>query len=297
MKKTLFHNFTPCGAKNHVGPTQAAIDECYKDSSIKVTSINGIQKFVIPISGEYIIEANGAAGYNTSLQYSAGKGASVKGVFKLNRGSTLYVLVGQQGYAPTSNWGGPGGGASYVAMKTSSSKYNFALDNCYIKLLIIAGGGGGSGDTNSEGSPKLGEDATCEELEDGGGINYETDASGGAGFSKNSAGDKTKSFLNGGIACTYTDSSGTNYGSFGGGGCTNNAGGGGGGFKGGDSGVYGARGLGGSSYNSGRSKSCKKGANEGFGYITFYYKPYQCTQYRRSCNYGSVALILLIIAK
>ena len=297
MKKALFHNFTTCGAKNHVGPNQTAIDECYNDSSIKITSINGIQKFVIPISGEYIIEANGAAGYNSSLRYSAGKGASVRGTFKLRKGSTLYVLVGQQGYVPSDIWGGPGGGASYVAIKTCSSKYNFVFDNCFITPLIVAGGGGGSGDTNSGGLPKNGEDGTCEELEDGGGINNETQASGGAGFSINSANDKTLSFLNGSVSCTYTDSAGTSYGSFGGGGCSNNAGGGGGGFKGGDSGIYGARGLGGSSYNSGRSKSCKSGANIGLGYVTFYYKSWQCSQLQIRCYRRSATLFLMIAIK
>lgn len=294
--KFLVHKFHTCGANNNEGPTQELLDDCYKVTNNNVTSINGIQKFILQTSGDYIIEAHGAAGVGTSLAHPGGKGASVKGTFKLKKGSTLYVLVGQQGSVPGSNWGGPGGGASYVALKDSSSNYSFAQDNCYVTPLIVAGGGGGSGDDNSYNNPKNGTDATCEELVDGGGISNEYRAAGGAGFSNNSVNDNAKSFLNGGVSCIYKDEYGTSYGSFGGGGCSSDAGAGGGGFKGGDTGEYGERGFGGSSYNSGTHKTCKPGSNEGIGHVEIYYKASYCSQQFRRCSHHISFILFISVA-
>ena len=289
--KTLFHKFTTCSATNNVGPNQNAINNCYPGSKIRISSIQGIQKFIVPVTDYYVIEANGAAGYST--YFSSGRGAKVRGTFKLKKGSIIYVLVGQQGYAPGSNWGGPGGGASYVAIKTNIKKYYFPLDNSYVTPLIVAGGGGGSGDDNHPGEPKYGEDATCNNLGDGGGYNNEDTSTGGAGFSFNSVNGKAKSFLNGGTTCTYTGVTGTSFGGFGGGGCSDNSGGGGGGFKGGNSDIPGARGTGGSSYNSGLYQTCIGGSNRGVGYVTFYRTNTQFTVASNKCF--QVFLLMIII--
>lgn len=284
----LIHNFTTCGATREKGPIQS-------QAPAGITIVGeGIQKFVIPAKGNYIIEATAASGLSSCESNLAGKAASVKGAFFLDKGSIIYVLVGQQGLTPHPNWGGAGGGGSYVAKNVLKSEYEFNIDNCYVEPLIVAGGGGGSGDCNSVYTPKNGGNGTCEELEDGGGTNYEETASGGAGFSVDAVKNKSKSFINGGTSSPYFDGGGTSYGAFGGGGNPDNAGGGGGGFRGGDSGIAGAAGLGGSSFNSGKPKSCQSGVHIGQGYVTIYLKSMFFTQAQLRDYLPSVIFYILL---
>ena len=101
---------------------------------------NGIQKWTVPHTGTYEIEAHGAAGANgtctktnrTFEWHFGGLGARKKGRFDLKDGTILKILVGQSGTTGT-DFGerpGGGGGGSFVT-------YNDGMP------LIIAGGGGG----------------------------------------------------------------------------------------------------------------------------------------------------------
>ena len=101
------------------------------DGQVKLSS--GIQLWTVPYTGDYKIEAVGAAGgyyaYLTSAQYR-GRGTIMTGTFKLNKGDVIKILVGQEGGNGQGHDGSGGGGGTFVVKKEGT-------------LLIIAGGGGG----------------------------------------------------------------------------------------------------------------------------------------------------------
>ena len=88
----------------------------------------------MPYTGDYIIEAMGAAGgYDTnpnSTQYR-GKGARMIGTFPLNKGEVIQILVGQEGVLNKVGHSNGGGGGTFVVRGAKTP-------------LIIAGGGGGT---------------------------------------------------------------------------------------------------------------------------------------------------------
>ena len=117
-----------------------------------------IQKFVIPRSTRYLIKAWGARGGTHSYNYGyrpgtyyGGKGAYMKGTFKLTKGTVLNIVVGQRGGNSVEVYGGRsttktaaqlglsvednagtgGGGGSFVYTTSNA-------------LLLVAGGGGGA---------------------------------------------------------------------------------------------------------------------------------------------------------
>ena len=107
---------------------------------VSVAVNNGIQEWIVPATGDYVIEAYGARG-GPGAQYAVGdhgEGAYVKGTFALEAGDKLHILVGQEGSYDNmyNRYGGGGGGGSFVAEGTN---YGSATP------LIIAGGGGGGG--------------------------------------------------------------------------------------------------------------------------------------------------------
>jgi anaplastic lymphoma kinase len=261
-------NFSNCNKNGHQGPTQEEADSAYLDTSVRVEIIKGTQKWRVPKKGVYTIEAAGASGFGNS-SYKSGKGAVYTSSFSLEKHDVLYIVVGQQGVVPNANWGGSGGGASYIAKLVPYSSYYFEIDKAYVTpLLIAAGGGGGGSDSFSQHeSQKDGFDGLCETSEEGGGSNKTTRASGGAGFVSNSKSDKAKSFLNGSVSSYFRWNGAIGCGGFGGGGCPHKAGGGGGGYKGGDSLETGQPAYGGYSFNSGKNISCYSGKNEGPGYV------------------------------
>lgn len=101
------------------------------DGQVKLSS--GIQLWTVPYTGDYKIEAVGAAGgyyaYLTSAQYR-GRGTIMTGTFKLNKGDVIKILVGQEGGNGQGHDGSGGGGGTFVVKKDGTP-------------LIIAGGGGG----------------------------------------------------------------------------------------------------------------------------------------------------------
>lgn len=176
-------------------------------SNVKTFDYTGAidSSWVAPRSGFYIVEVTGAGGGATKgwSGYKS-KGAFMKCSVNINAGTTLKVLVGQQGLAVFS--AGGGGGGTFVA----------TADNV---PLAVAGGGGGTQIYSGGGDGLTTNSGT------GGGsvVGFSGTANTGAGF----AGDGylAKSFVNGGA------SGDASRGGFGGGG---GAGGGGGGYTGGN---------------------------------------------------------------
>ena len=268
-----FINFTSFGLKAKEGPTKTQITDYFSESLLyTVASVGkGIQKWRIPLTGEYLIEAAGASGLTQCPTSIGGKGAKFLSKFNLVRDDILYILVGQQGFSYNDHFGGAGGGATYIAKKVSNEKYFLKDDNCYVKPLLVAAGGGGSGDCNDGTTNKIGSGGHCLELDEEIISGQEDQSNAGAGFSTSN--EKTYSFLSGGIGGSYYDTywKTTVYGGFGGGGAPLNSGGGGGGFRGGNSGTYingeATAGEGGYSFNSGRLLECESDYNEGNGYV------------------------------
>ena len=125
--------FTTLGASGRWGPTSNLSHYRGKDHDGQVTLASGIQKWTVPISGEYQVEAIGASGgydiYANSRQYR-GRGARMIGTFSLTKGEVIQILVGQEGGINTVSYASGGGGGSFVVRGAAIP-------------LIIAGGGGG----------------------------------------------------------------------------------------------------------------------------------------------------------
>ena len=285
--------FSNCKKTGSTGPTQEEADAFYKNTPLSVKIVgDGIQKWIVPHSGKYTIHAAGASGISACLENAGGNGASLASEFKLKKNDVLYVLVGQQGITPNRDWGGAGGGASFVAKKVQSSDYHFSVDGSYVVPLLVAAGGGGSGDCNSEGSPKAAGPGNYEAQKEGAGKTGEDDSSAGAGFATNAL-KETKSFLNGGQGGELKYESDCGYGGFGGGGSPNNAGGGGGGFKGGNSGASGAAGTGGYSYSADKAVYNSSGSNAGNGFVNIVFKGSlnNCSCKRKECRTAKTLIL------
>ena len=125
--------FTNLGASGRLGPTSLGSHYSGQDHDGQVTVVSGIQRWTVPYTGDYKIEAIGAAGgYDTarnSRQYR-GRGARMIGTFHLSKGQTTQILVGQEGGINRNSHTSGGGGGTFVVRGRN-------------KPLIIAGGGGG----------------------------------------------------------------------------------------------------------------------------------------------------------
>ena len=237
------------------------------------------------MTGIYVIEVSGASGANgTEIEHRdkdpvswrlGGLGAKIKGTFKLQQGTQLKILVGQEGHRIGRHGDAPGGGGggSFVAL----------LNNI---PLIIAGGGGGGGSASGkfkDGDPgQATENGTrCGGMGGSGGqiCDLQTGniysgllAGGGAGLKGDGNGGPgpviartPSSFINGGSGGTCPVSQG----GFGGGAFAYKLGGGGGGYSGG--GVVGSSSDGvaggGGSYNNGTNQLNIAGVNKGHGKV------------------------------
>ena len=288
-------NFNNCNQTGRNGPSQTQCDSSYSggllDGQVSVSS--GIQSWVVPADGTYLIEAAGAEG-GFGYGGSGGSGAYMSGEFNLTQGDVLNIIIGQQGDNAAKNQftAGSGGGGSFVWMSTNTTT-----------PLIAGGGGGGAG--GQQGTSYAGVDGTTSTSGTaangvlpasggssgqgggscGGGSDHNHGGAGGAGWLSDGAYSCTGSIGGGdtsmgGIAITGTAFGGlgsNNYGTdggFGGGGGSNIGGGGGGGYSGGAAGNQpnsgGWRengGGGGGSYNSGANQSNSSGGNTGHGYV------------------------------
>ncbi|MFE5391902.1 glycine rich domain-containing protein [Bacillus thuringiensis] len=281
----ISYQFTNCGKLGNKGPSQTDADNSYRGTTLegKVKVSTGAQKWKVPVSGLYRIEAYGAQGGRHGWgQRAGGYGAKIQGEFTLNAGEEISVIVGQMGGDSKSSGdtdnAGPGGGGGSFVFRNVMDRYP----------LIAAGGGGGASrngsmDANSTENGKSGEGKSNGGSggnggrENTGGSSYWS--GGGAGWLTNGTGgnmstnyDANKGSNNqgeGGICPRYGGNGGSrgndgNYeggdGGFGGGGggTDDNGGtGGGGGYSGGGgacSSPTNGRGGGGGSYNSGANQ-------------------------------------------
>ena len=112
--------FNNAGATGKNGPNATQVNQAYLGTSLQgqVSMVTqGIQRWMVPVSGSYKIEALGASGGR--FNSNAGKGSKMTGDFELNASDVLNILVGQEGLV-AGNRGG-GGGGTFVWLEGSSS--------------------------------------------------------------------------------------------------------------------------------------------------------------------------------
>ena len=265
------YTFTNSGATGATGPTQSQVNTEYTGSNLSnsvVVNTQGIQEWIVPVSGTYEIEAWGAQGgsggwySNSSYSSTGGLGGYAKGSITLSAGTTVYILVGQQGEGFASNnikmtespgaraggWNGGGGNSISSAPGTGGGGASdvrvggIELSN----RIIVAGGGGGGG--NSKSNVQLSNGGN------GGGLSSNTLQS-STQFSDRTPG--TGATQNSGNALGIGETSNQNL-----------SGGGGGGYYGGGSGDNSTGGGGGSSYLGGVSNgTTQSGIRSGHGKI------------------------------
>lgn len=217
-----------------------------------------ISAWEVPASADYLIDAYGAQGGGNDDD-GGGLGAHCEGIFFLEVGDILHVLVGTRGLRGSGE-GIPGGGGTFVAVEDPESPHTLSGVGP-VRLLLAAGGGGGTlgndGGTSADGRVpgNTNGDTTGTDT---------TNARGGASFSQDGT-DGAMSFLSGGQGGTLVTSGG-----FGGGNGTSGVDsrrGGGGGYEGGNASETGSA-EGGGSYNDGSSPENESGVRTGNGLVT-----------------------------
>ena len=131
--------FTNLGASGRLPPTSLGSYYSGQDHDGQVTLVSGIQRWTVPYTGDYRIEAIGAAGgYDTrsSGGIFRGRGARMEGTFNLSQGETIQILVGQEGGINNVTYSAGGGGGTFVVNGSNTP-------------LIVAGGGGGVNYSNT----------------------------------------------------------------------------------------------------------------------------------------------------
>ncbi|XP_055015754.1 tyrosine-protein kinase receptor isoform X2 [Boleophthalmus pectinirostris] len=264
--------FTSCGASGPHGPTQAQCDTTYRNKNVNVTvgkdgPLKGVQMWRVPATNRYQISAYGAAGGKGAKNHNKrNHGVFISAMFVLEKGDTLYILVGHQGEdacpgrnqltqkiclgessviednlreGANAEWaggGGGGGGATYI----------FKMEGGEMVPLLIAAGGGGNAYLED---PESSLDQTpLEQFENSTSAPSSSGHTGAAGGGGGWRGDLSphsqagQSLLDGsvgGSACPLALSKlgWVTYGGFGGGGGACTAGGGGGGYRGGDAAI------------------------------------------------------------
>lgn len=150
---------TTCGQTGPTGPTPTQFANTYSGNSL-YTSLSvyyGYQSFVIPATGSYEFTVKGSAGGVWTLSpmtaelgalaptldgYNRLPGATVTGIYTLNQGDVVTVVVGQRGgddNNTVANCPG-GGGGTFVTLGDIT-----AIQSSTDTLLFAAGGGGGAG--------------------------------------------------------------------------------------------------------------------------------------------------------
>jgi len=301
------HTFTNAGVTGKDGPILAECQTAYSAETWEMNpayfnmGTQGIQRWIVPATGTYEVDAYGAQGGDDTYTVApevGGLGSKMTGTFSLTEGDTLYILVGQKGedtrVSGANNAAPGGGGGTFVWLPTN-------LTN---PLLAAGGGGGGSGKghagreavTTIDGQNSA-VTANAGLAGNGGRSNSGGDsywAGGGAGWLTNgTGGDNSADYdylpgiegaeggrtpLNGGIGgVRYQDGADEGgdggFGGGGGGGSDNMGTGGGGGYSGGggDRGTSNSSGGGGGSFNSGTSQANVAATNTGMGYVVVTY--------------------------
>ncbi|KAM8834221.1 tyrosine-protein kinase receptor isoform 1-T1 [Synchiropus picturatus] len=261
--------FNSCGASGPYGPTQAQCDSTYRNKNVSVTvgkegPLKGVQMWRVPATDRYMISAYGAAGGKGAKNHNKrNHGVFISAIFPLEKGETLYILVGHQGEdacpgrnpqtqriclgessviedglrgeagAEWAGGGGGGGGATYIFKMEGDE---------LVPLLIAAGGGGNAYMEDSESSLDSLPMEQYENSTAAASSNGQTGAAGGGGGWRDGAspylraGKSLVEGAEGGSACQLAVSklSWSTFGGYGGGGGACTAGGGGGGYRGGD---------------------------------------------------------------
>jgi hypothetical protein len=272
------HTFTNAGATGRTGPIISQVRSAYsaaswaQNASYLNMTMQGIQEWTVPATGNYTIEVAGAAGGNSGV--GGGNGARMIGTFNLTQGMVLAILVGQLGVVKNSGCNAGGGGGTFVWNKSSTTQ-----------PLIVGGGGGGG---NACGTRGLDAPTTINGTGGFGtsvaGANGNGATPGGSGWLTNgTSGYQSNNGGNlrplgagfGGAAIIFYN---IGDGGFGGGAsasgdnnsCYNGGPGGGGGYSGGagpsGNNICGSGG-GGGSYNSGTKQTNTAGVNTGHGYV------------------------------
>lgn len=295
---TTIYNFTTCGVTGRTGPNQTQVNTAYTSTNLNgnVTSLAGIQLWVVPASGLYTIKAVGAAGSGTN----GGRGAGMQGDFSLTAGDSLLIVCGQQGDFPNTGNSATGGGGSYVCIVDRNSTDIMSTTTLPVRPMVIAGGGGGNpgvanaacdanittggnagfgttafgqGGTNGTGGD-IAQNSGNNRGGGGGGFLTDGDRSGTCGTAGAESG---ASFLNGCVGGNNTTcGSQPHQGGFGGGGGSNSTGwrgsGGGGGYSGGGGGMHNTtstthRAGGAGSFNNGSNTADSVGIGTSIGWV------------------------------
>ena len=275
---------TTCGGTGTDGPSQSGCDTEYTGTLLESEVIvsAGIQEWVVPADGDYVLTAYGAQGAASDATYAGGYGALAEGTFNLSEGDTLYIAVGQVGTGAGSGSNGAGGGGTFIVDDAGAP-------------LVVAGGGGGTRESVSQDgcdavSSEYGvqgsgssQSSSCAVKSSshgmGGAVSSGSWGSAGAGFFGDGdserdtysswGGDGGYSWANGMYGGDGNSSCGVaSEGGFGGGGSGDGCwgGGGGGGYSGGDGGRVAG---GGGSYvdSTGTSTTKTSGYNSGDGWV------------------------------
>lgn len=198
--------FTNAGSTGASGPTSTDCNTAYSGepwlaSYFSVT--NGAQRWTVPKTTHYKIEAEGAGGgsgvTNDPTGSTGGRGGYGRicvGSISLAQNDVIEMRIGQtgeNGSGTCANAGGGGGGATYVYNVTTST------------LLIVAGGGGGGSDQiSAEIDARSGTDGG-----DGQGISAVSGGTNGSGGT--SASDTTYGCVAGGAGGGGFDGDGVAY--------------------------------------------------------------------------------------
>lgn len=112
-----------------------------------------VQTFTAPYSGKYTIELYGASGGGAANSVYGGTGGYTRATIKLQKGTNIYLQVGQQGSmggsasynggGASKNKSGSGGGATSVTTTKKNELKDFK--STISEVLLVAGGGGGAG--------------------------------------------------------------------------------------------------------------------------------------------------------
>ena len=125
--------FTNLNASGRYGPASLGSHYTGQGHDGQVRLSSGIQQWTVPYTGDYRIEAIGAAGgydkESNSTQYR-GRGARMIGTFRLYKSEVIEILVGQEGGINSNFFSSGGGGGTFVVRGNNTP-------------VIIAGGGGG----------------------------------------------------------------------------------------------------------------------------------------------------------
>ncbi len=230
-----------------VFPAEAALYAMWVTTEYDFPYTGNYVQFVIPQDGIYEFEvwgASGAAAKVDNLVAEGGLGGHSKGYKKMKKDEVIYVYNGGSpkgtsygangggngyNYASSKQYGAGGGGSTHVATKPYGLGTNSSSGPSYANrssILIVAGGGGGGGIDNG----------TAHKGGDGGGERGGNGSGGALGGRQISTGSSPSE--NFGIGDYYSSSSAASSG-------------GGGGWFGGNYGMYGQSGAGGSGYVDG----------------------------------------------